>query len=180
MPLSPWRRRALAALAIAVATHAAVVLAFPRILMALVLSRIEARAGTNRAFFAPRPDHTFRAIVRPSPDLLYSVCVVDLRAAGGEVEIDATLPPTYGSLALYDASTDVVEVLRDRDFQGGIVRARVVALGAPERADGVRTLRLSTRRGLILQRVLAVDEASLPEAERARRGLRCRPRGLDR
>lgn len=180
MPLSPWRRRALAALVIALATHAAAVLAFPRALMALVLSRIEARAGTNRAFFAPRPDHTFRAIVRPSPDLLYAVCVIDLGAAGGEVELDATLPSTYGSLALYDANTDVVEVLRDRDFQGGIVRARVVAPGAPAREDGVRTVRLSTRRGLVLQRVLVVNEASLAEAERARRGLRCRPRGAER
>lgn len=175
MPLSPRRRTALVVAAVALVTHALVIGLFPRVFMSIALGRIEARAGVNRAWFAPRPDHTFRAIVRPSPDLLYAVCVIDLDAAGGAVDIEATLPPPYGSLAVYDARTDVVEVLRDHDFAGGALRARIVASGATERRGAVRTIHLSSRRGLLLERVLIPNDAAIPALEAARRSLRCRP-----
>lgn len=161
-------------LVVAVATHGLLVLAFPRALMALALSRVEERAGTNHAYAAPRPDHTFRAVVRPSPDLLYSVCVLDLAAAGGAIDVEATLPATYGSIAVYDAATDVVDVLRDRDFPDGQVRVRIESAGA-HAPSGVRVVRLGASRGVLLQRVLVPDEASAAAVDRIRRGLTCRP-----
>jgi uncharacterized membrane protein len=173
--MSPRRRTALHVAWVALVTHALVIGAFPRVFMSFALGRIEARAGVNHAWFAPRPDHTFRAIVRPSPDLLYAVCVLDLDAARGSIDVEATLPPPYGSLAFYDAETNVVEVLRDHDFAGGAVRARVVARGAADRHDGVRTIQLPSRRGLLLERVLIPNDAAIPALEAARRSLRCQP-----
>lgn len=176
MSLSLRCKRGILVLIVALATHTFAILAFPRALMTLVLGRIEARVGTNRAYAAPRPDHTFRAIVRPSPDLLYSVCVVDLDAAGGAVEVEAVLPEPYGSVALYDEATNVVRVLRDRDFDGGRVRVLLVDSRASHRpAPGVAVVALPTRRALLLQRALVPDEASLAAVDRSRRTLVCRP-----
>lgn len=176
MSLTPRARSVRLMLVVAFATHGLLVLAFPRALMALALSRIEARAGTNHAYAAPRPDHTFRAVVRPSPDLLYSVCVLDLAAAGGAIDVEATLPATYGSIAVYDAATDVVDVLRDRDFTDGEVRVRIESAGThPPAPSGVRVVRLGSSRGLLLQRVLVPDDASAAAVDRIRRGLTCRP-----
>lgn len=181
MSLSPPRRAVLVVLSVAIATHALVILSFPRLLMAIVLGRIEARAGTNHAYAAPRPDHTFRSVVRPSPDLLYSVCVIDLDAAGGSVEVDATMPGTYGSIALYDQNTNVIRVLRDRDFVGRHVRALLVDSRSTIRAaPGIDVIPLPSRRALLLQRVLVVDESSLADVERGRRSLACRPKNQAR
>lgn len=169
--MSPKRRAVLLVVAVALVTHALVVGLLPRAVMALVLSRIEARAGSNRAWWAPRADHTFRAIVRPSPDLLYSVCVIDLDRAAGAVDIDATLPQSYASLALYDQETNVIAVLGERDAVNGALRVRVT--DRETRVDGRRVVTIPSRRALLLERTLVPDEAEREAVERSRRTLRC-------
>ncbi len=180
MPLTPRARFVGVMVGVALATHLVVVLAFPSVLMRVVLSAIGERAGTNRAYAAERPDHTFRSIVRPSPDLLYSVCVLDLPDETSVVEVEAELPTSYGSLAVYDAQTDVVDVLGDRDTNGHPARLVIARAGArldPDR--DVHVVRLPSRRGLLLQRVLVPDESSLSVVDARRRTLRCTPRTLD-
>lgn len=170
--MSPRLRAALLVVAVALVTHALVIGLFPRAVMSLVLSRVEARAGSNRAWMAPRPDHTFRAIVRPSPDLLYAVCVIDLDRAGGAVDVDAMLPQSYASIALYDEETNVIAVLGERDAVNGALRVRVSDRGA-RGGDGRRGVVIPSRRALLLERALVPTESARESVERARATLRC-------
>ena len=58
-------------------------------------------------------DENARAIVRPSPDLLYAGCAFDL--ADGPLRIQATVPrDTYWSLSMFAANTDNFFVVNDR------------------------------------------------------------------
>ena len=61
------------------AANVATVAALPWLINAFVLHKLERLAsGPNRALHAPRADANARTVVRPSPDLLYTVYVFDV------------------------------------------------------------------------------------------------------
>ena len=116
----------------ALATHALVVLFMPEMLLSFVVRKLPGEV--NRAFHSPRITNESRRIVRPSPDLLYSICPYDL-AAGETLQISA-LPPadTYISLALYDESTNNYILLNRQDLSAGS-RLTLNLIYAPEASD---------------------------------------------
>jgi uncharacterized membrane protein len=60
----------------------------------------------NKWTMAPRIDPHMRAIVRPSPDLAYSICLLDL--SDGPMRITVPRGETYGSLSIFQRNTDNV------------------------------------------------------------------------
>lgn len=173
---APWL---LAALAGAVLVHVAVLHAVPRMIMSAVLRGVGAQFGVNTAAFPPRADASARTIVRPSPDLLYSLCAFDV--SDGPVRVSATVPEdTYWSVALFSANTDNFFALNDRQVASGAgADGRQVELvlapagSAVDVPPGATLVETPTAQGLVLTRTLITDESRLAALDTARRAFRC-------
>jgi uncharacterized membrane protein len=158
------------ALALAAAVHVASVFYLPDLIMMRVMAKVGPRANTM--LHTPRPSETSRAVVRPSPDLLYSTCVYDLSRAGGRLRVHASgMPDTYWSVSAFDAHTDNFFVLDDRHAKGGRFDITLAAPDAARPGD----IPSPTARGIILVRTLIDDDAHLARIDAARRGARCEP-----
>lgn len=80
--------------------------ALPDRIMATARDRISSQAPLHTWRMSPRITPQTQTIVRPSPDLAYAICVLDL--SSGPVEIAVPTWPEYGSLSIFDAHTDNV------------------------------------------------------------------------
>ena len=110
-------RPAAIVLALAAVFHLGLVWALPRAITMLFMHRVAATAGYDHVVMPPLPDASARQVPKPSPDLLYAVCVFDQRS--GPVRISARPPAgSYWSLALYDANSDNFFALNDRAAKG--------------------------------------------------------------
>ncbi|MBO6634493.1 DUF1254 domain-containing protein [Parvibaculum sp.] len=164
-----------AALATALAVHVAAVAAAPRLLMGIAMSRIAGEEGANVMKDAAPPTAEARTVVRPSPDLAYSACVLDL--SEGPVRLTVRKSTPYTSLSLFAANSDNYFVEDDRMREGPI---EVVVVGPSGRVppglpEGVRVATAPTERGMAIVRRVVEDEASLPGIEAAREHSFCVP-----
>ena len=87
-----WFRWIILTLALAVVFHLLTVTLFPRVIMAVAIRRILNRSGSeiNTLIHSPRVTVDSRQVVKPSPDLLYSICVYDVSEK--PLRITATVP----------------------------------------------------------------------------------------
>jgi uncharacterized membrane protein len=161
--------------AVAAAVHWAVVRETPNFIMSRVMSGMGAR-GSNAITHVDRATAASRAVVKPSPDLLYSHCVFDLSHAPLKVTTAAP-EDTYWSVAFYASNTDNFYALNDR--QAGGQPATLVLLGqgqsAPPQAEGTIIVSAPTQRGIVLFRTLINDDTREPELDRLRRAAKCEP-----
>jgi uncharacterized membrane protein len=165
-----------AALLVAVFVHGATVLLLPRFVMLRTMTGIAKLAGTNAIFHAPRATWRSRGVVRPSPDLLYSICAYDLDAAGGAVRVSThDMPDTYWSVSVFDADTDNFYALNDR--QAGTGTANFILMPQGKSTAGARlpVIAAPTNRGIVLFRTLANDEAHIADIDAARHNATCEP-----
>jgi uncharacterized membrane protein len=166
----PWL---VATLIGAVIVHVVAVWAIPRGIMLVTMRGMARRAGWNTAMYGPRADETSRAVVRPSPDLLYSICVFDV--ADGPLRVTAEVPrDTYWSVSMFASNTDNFFVLNDRQATESRVDLVVAAPGAEvELPRGAQRVDAPSRRGIILSRTLVSEEARFDELDGARRRFSC-------
>ena len=144
----------------------------PYALMRLAEAKLTKTAPVNSFTHTPpvRADRQF--VVRPSPDLLYSVCPYDLTA--GPLEITAVpVPGRYSSISVFDARTDVAFVRNDEEMAGKPMRV-VLALEAQTTPAGAETVRVRYATGIVLQRVLLADPAEAATVDPIRRNAQCR------
>ena len=155
--------------AIAVTANVATVAALPRLINAFVLHRMEQLAGgPNRAMPAPRADASARAVVRPSPDLLYTVCVFDVSAR--PLRITAPVPDSYVSVSGFADDTDNFFAINDAELEPGADGVKrfdlvVARAGAADLPAGARVITAPSAKGLILFRSLITRDADLPRLQ---------------
>lgn len=89
-----------------VAVHFIVLNALPGRIMSTARDRIGGQVPLHTWQMSARITPQTQTIVRPSPDLAYAICVIDLST--GPVEIAVPTWPEYGSLSIFDAHTDNV------------------------------------------------------------------------
>lgn len=166
----PWLAAALVAAAL---VHVAVLHLTPYVIMSLAMRRISGGAGVNTPTFAPRADATARAIVRPSPDLLYSVCVFDVSQR--PLHVTAEVPrDTYWSISMFADNTDNFFKLNDREAAAPSVDLVLARAGsAPSLPPGARLVEAPSSRGIVLTRTLVAEEGRLADLDAARRSFRC-------
>lgn len=159
-------RMALVFIVVAAVSNVATVAALPRWVNAVVMHRIAALAGgDNRALHAPRADAQARTVVRPSPDLLYTVCVFDVSER--PLRITAPAPDSsYLSIAGFAADTSNFFALNDAalpadDDDGRRFDVILARAGAPGLLDHARVVTAPSDRGLILFRMLITNDAAL-------------------
>ena len=167
-----WLLPALVGVVMAALAWQATLLAIPRGIMSLAVSRLGEAGGLNRMLHAPLPGPGRRTVVRPSPDLAYSSCPFDLSKGPLLVEVAPVAAP-YWSLSVFDARTDVAFVRNNRDTGGKGFRIALATQGQAVPA-GVETIRLDDAKGVALLRILVEDRARFSSLDRARRGSGCR------
>ncbi len=159
---------------VAVAAYQASIVMTPRLMMLLVITKLSKLGGINTITHAPRADENQRRIVMPSPDLLYSYCVFDLRQ--GPLRVHADIPAeTYWSLSAFDTQTDNFFVVDDRNAGSTTVDILLAANHEQEAAlsPGEQLVRSPSKRGLLLFRTLVDRESQLAGVDETRKRATC-------
>jgi uncharacterized membrane protein len=166
----------LATLLVALIVHGASVLLLPRLVMLRTMDGIAKQAGTNTILYAPRATWRARTVVRPSPDLLYSICAYDLDAAGGAVRVSThDMPQSYWSVSVFDADTNNFYALNDQQAKAGAADFILMPQGKSTEAGRLPVVAAPTNRGIVLFRTLVNDDAHIAEIEAARHNAACAP-----
>lgn len=160
---------------VAVAVHFAAIVYLPNIIMWRVTNAM-ATKGVNTITHGERPTAASRAVVKPSPDLLYSYCAFDVTRAPLKI-ITAAPTETYWSVAFYASNTDNFFVLNDKQAKSKPVT--IVLIGqnqvVPPQPEGTLIVSAPAPKGVILFRTLVNDDAREPEIDRQRRAAKCEP-----
>lgn len=157
--------------AIAMLVYWGAVAMTPRALMHLAMGRLEQNAPINAISHAPLMTAEQRTIVRPSPDIAYSACLLDL--ADGPVMISVEpIDAPYWSLSVFGSDTNVAFIRNDREANGQPVR---IALAREGQAvpDDIEVVRVPSDRGLALLRILVPERGSFEAIDAERRNMRC-------
>lgn len=166
----------------ALAAHLFVIMQAPKLIMDRAMHGASFGATEiNQWRHAPRavptpPDAPAekRGIVRPSPDLAYSICVFDLRQ--GPVRLRVAPWDDYVSLSLYAANSDNFWKQNDRDAGGKAIEIVLAHKGdATAGAAGLARVESPSAKGIALIRRLAPDATAFARAEEARKGDICAP-----
>jgi uncharacterized membrane protein len=157
---------------VAVGSYYGTLAAAPYGLMRLAEAKLAKTAPVNHFTHTPPVRAERQFVVRPSPDLLYSVCPYDLTA--GPLEVTAVpVPGRYSSISVFDARTDNAFVRNDEEMAGKPMRV-VLALEGQPVPTGVETVRVHYATGIVLQRVLLADPSEAAVVEPIRRKAQCR------
>lgn len=155
----------------ALLVHISALLLLPHYVMSQVLGRALDAGALNAIVHAPRVDAEARAIVRPSPDLYYSLCAFDL--AAGPLEVQAPVPQaTYWSVSIYADNTDNFFVVNDLQTGLDSVDFLLVPAGTRVKTD-LPVIQSPSRRGVVLFRTFIAGEERAGELDTARRAARC-------
>jgi uncharacterized membrane protein len=104
------------------------------------------------------------------PDLLYSICVYDLNAAHGAVEVHTHgMPETYWYLS--STPTPIIST----QAKTGAADFLLDAPGTPAEGHRLPMVTTPTNRGIVLFRTLVNDEANIAEIDAARHDAACEP-----
>jgi uncharacterized membrane protein len=156
--MNRWTKPLLAGVVIAAAAHIATLLALPGIIMDRTMGAMEQRGVTLHAFsFAPQTTPQTQTVVRPSPDLAYSLCRYDFSRIEGPLVVKMAAWDGYSSLSFFDGTTNNFLTVR------GAGEAREVRLHGPD-ADASLQPRSPTATGIVLIRRLAPTKADYDRA----------------
>ena len=152
----------LAFIASIAAGHAAVLLFAPGFIMGKAMTATEQRDIPTHAFrLADRMTPQTQTVVRPSPDLAYSLCLFDFTDGVEAIEIEAAAYGNYASVSLYDEQTDNFATLRgDGRGDGEPIALRLLPPGTDTVDDSITA---PSRKGIVLIRRLAPTEAAYRE-----------------
>jgi uncharacterized membrane protein len=171
--MSTWWKLVGFGIAVAVLAHVGTVLVVPNAIMSIAMTRIgETAGGTNKLYHTPKVTPQNQTIVRPSPDLAYSICALDL--SKGPVRAFIGKGSDYASAAIYGANTDNVFTLNDRQIGTEGARLLIVGTGAGDgTAAGETLVRVHGTRALLLVRRLAPSDDAFARVQRERAGDTC-------
>jgi len=174
--MKSWLRWIGFTLGLAVAFHLLTVYFIPRGIMTLAMRRLSKRsaAGINSLVHAPRVTVDSRQVVKPSPDLLYSICVYDVSEK--PLWIAAPVPDTYWSISFYQTNTDNFYVLNDRQANSNPVNMVLVGpdMAVPQ-IDNAQVVVAPTNQGIFLLRSLIEDEKKLGQLMKIQKLASSRP-----
>ena len=158
----------------------------PGFVMGKAWDRLAERSGVNTAGHVGAIDADNRTIVRPSPDLAYSVCPFDV--SDGPLEIGfSPITDHYWSVTIFDAETNTAFVLNDK--AAGESRINIDVRKADENSAETKpagnldtvggktnySVKMPTEKGVALLRILVRDEEDFQEIDSQRRLFNCGP-----
>jgi len=142
----------------------------PGYIMGRALEGITERVGgSNAIVHLPLTGAARRGIVRPSPDLVYSLCPYDLT----EGNIKFTVPAIeghYWSLTMFDDQTNAFFIENDQHTKGKPIELTLVK---GEGAVDGRMVSSPSDTGIALIRILMKDRGEYDVLDALRRGANC-------
>jgi len=147
-------------------------LATPFALMRAAAAKTGKGRPVNQFAFAPMTTAENQTIVRPSPDLSYSLCVFDASKGPVLVRVEP-IPGHYWSVSIFDARTDVAAVRSDRDTGGKPAMLALVKKWQAAPA-GYEAVPLAYDKGVALIRILLADKTEFAAIDALRRKSFCR------
>lgn len=172
--MSGFLRWAAGTLALAAVVHFAVIFAYPYTAMKRLTDRIEDQAGrANEAVYPPRPDHTARRVVRPSPDLLYAICVYDV--SRGPVHVKAPVADSYWSVSMFAANSDNFFVVSEAPEGAEWVHVVLASPGTDVTEIDHPVVTPPTGRGIVVYRMFIDPGRRLTALDSLRRRTECGP-----
>jgi uncharacterized membrane protein len=152
---------ALATLVFALAVHLAVVAYIPYKAMDTVMNVRFKELPYNALVSGTPITVESRNVVRPSPDLLYSVCKYDVSQR--PLLITCPLPEGYWSASFYADNTDNFFAINDMQVKSLPVKLLLVGKNSATADTGdAIVVRAQSDKGLVLIRMLVSDAKSLP------------------
>jgi uncharacterized membrane protein len=150
---------AVGTLTVAIAVHLITLAAIPIVIMNGAMSRYPA----NMIMRGARPNAQSRGVVRPSPDLVYSVVSYDV--SKGPVRFTAKVPTdTYWSVSMFQENTDNFFVINDSQVKSNPVEILIVNRDTqPADAGKAQIVVSPSPRGTMLVRHLLLSDDKLPE-----------------
>ncbi|MBV7266112.1 DUF1254 domain-containing protein [Erythrobacter ani] len=153
----------------AAACHAAALHFTPAFIMDRAYTLIGESGVPIHAFrLAPQMRPDTQTVVRPSPDLAYSICRFDLDRAPDGLRVVMAASNEYSSVSFYDARTNNFLTIRGK---GKTREATLYREGS--RAAGTGGYSSPTDKGVVLIRRLAPTDAAYRDVERTAEGDRC-------
>ncbi len=168
-----WPYLLAATLILAAIIHIGAILAWPGFVMDRLVAGISTQAGLNIAVHAPRSDATSRTVVRPSPDLIYTICAFDVSKT--PLKVSAPVPAdTYFSVSMFGSNTDNFLVVNDTHLEGDRVELVLMKPGSQVSALGGAPVMIAPSvRGVVLFRTLIASEDRFEELDAIRREATC-------
>jgi uncharacterized membrane protein len=149
----------LGTLVVAIAVHIITLTAIPRIIM----NRTMAKYPANTLMRGSKTTAESRIVVRPSPDLVYSIVSYDVSKE--PLRLTAKVPTgTYWSVSFFQQNTDNFFVVNDRQVKSNPVEILLVRQGRQVPDAGNAMVAASpTDRGILLIRHLLLSDDKYEE-----------------
>ncbi len=160
---------------VAFIAHGITLYAVPGIIMNQAMMKMGARGiGLNQAVLSPKLTPQTQTVVRPSPDLAYTICRFDFDHSPQPLEIFATAWDGYGSVSFFDARTNNFATVRITPSKthrraDGVDGVNLLLTGPALQAtkiSGAQEISSPSNKGLILFRRLAPTAKTYAEVER--------------
>jgi len=163
----------IAVIALSILFHLATIAAFPTAVMG-TLGYKSKKAGikTNTIKHSPPVTEGSRSVVRPSPDLIYSIIGYDV--SKNAIKVTAPIPDTYWSLSCFTSDTENFYVINDQQIKGGEIEFILYGKGGkPADTGNAIVVESPSNRGAVLLRMLIKDEKKLPALQKIQHQARC-------
>ncbi|MCI5045317.1 MAG: DUF1254 domain-containing protein [Aquisalinus sp.] len=151
----------------------------PTIIMAGAMKKLEEgyQASANEFGHSDPIKADNQRVVRPSPDLAYSICLYDL--TDGAVVVTVPKASNYLSVALYDMGTNNFFHINDGEMTKDLTKIMIL----PEQSASVQASQSDyevdsfafspTKEGLVLVRRVMMDEQDWPVIQEERKLMKC-------
>jgi uncharacterized membrane protein len=171
--MKSWPYFLAATLILAGIVHIAAIMAWPNFVMSRLTATLEESVGVNVPNHADRPTSEHRGVVRPSPDLIYTICAFDVSETA--LKISAPVPrDTYFSLSMFGDNTDNFFVVNDGQLDKDTVE--VVLVKTSDQVSGLGGAPIviaPSDTGVVLFRTLITSEEQFPTLDTIRRQATC-------
>lgn len=152
----------LAIFVVAVIVNLVMVIRMPNEIMEITMTE-RFNYPTNQWVFAPPATHERRTVVRPSPDLLYSLCLYDVSQY--PLRLTAVIPDNYWSISGFAMNTDNFFAINDKQAKSNPIEVVLVwkDMTYQDTTGKAHVIVAPTNRGIILIRTVITSKADLPD-----------------
>ncbi len=165
---------------VAFTAHKFTLRATPSVIMNKAMQKMQERGVPIHKFvLGERTTPQTQTVVRPSPDLAYSICMYDFTKSKQPLEIKAAYWRDYGSISFFDARTNNFSTVRvgvDGDERPASVLLMAQGIEAPaNRPNNEQQIISPTARGLVLIRRLAPSAETYARVQMVSKQDKCQP-----
>jgi uncharacterized membrane protein len=164
---------ALATFLVAAVTNVIVVMAMPYGIMDETMNERFGSLPRNTVFHGQLKTAEDRSVVRPSPDLLYSIILYDV--SQNPIRITARVPESYWSVSFFASNSDNFFVINNKQAESNPVEQLLVGKNRPQSNPGnARVIVAPSERGIVVFRLFITDVQGLPELVKIQKQAFCR------